>query len=48
MFGCYLLETCYFLVKDRKGLYLEGRKGGKVLRGVEGEETIIRIYCMKR
>jgi hypothetical protein len=43
MFGCYLLETYSFLTKDR--VDLEGRGGGKE---VEGGETIIRIYCIRR
>jgi hypothetical protein len=36
-FGCYLLEACSFLMRDRKGLDLEGRGGWEDL-GVEGEK----------
>ena len=44
MFG---LEACSFLMRDGKGEYLEKREMG-VLGGVEGGETIIRIYCMRK
>jgi hypothetical protein len=26
MFGCYFLEACSFLTRDRKGVDLEGRR----------------------
>lgn len=42
MFGCNFLESCYFLMKDTKGVVLEGREGKKEMRGAEGEETIMR------
>ena len=48
IFGCYLLEACSFLMRDRKGVDLEGRRGGEDLGRVEGEETIIRIYYMRK
>lgn len=41
MFGCYLLETCPFLMKQK------GR-GGEDLGGIGEEETIIRIYCLRK
>jgi hypothetical protein len=34
MFGYYLLEACSFLMTQRKGVDLEGRGGGKELRGI--------------
>ena len=48
MFGCYLLEACSFLMRDRKGVDLDGRDGGEELGGVEGEETVIRIYYVRK
>ena len=48
MFGCYLLEACSFLMRDRKGVDLDGRRGGEELGGVEGGETIIRIYYVRK
>lgn len=33
MFSRYLLETCYFLMKERKGVDLEGMEGGEELGG---------------
>jgi hypothetical protein len=34
MFGCYLLESCSFPMRDRKGIDLGGGKWG----GTEGEK----------
>lgn len=34
----YHLETCYLLVKDRNGVDVDGRGGGKKLGGVERGE----------
>jgi hypothetical protein len=34
-------------MRDRKGADLHGRGGGEGLRGVEGGETVIRIYFMR-
>ena len=48
LFGCYLLEACSFLMRDRKGVDLDGRDGGEELGGVEGEETVICVYCMRK
>jgi hypothetical protein len=43
----FLFHRCLFvfLRKDRKGCIQEGRGGGEELRGVEGGENVIRIYC---
>lgn len=35
VFCCYLLETCSFLMRDRKGLYLERQLNVKELGGRE-------------
>jgi hypothetical protein len=35
-------------MRDRKGVDLEGRRGGEDLGRVEGEESIIRIYYMRK
>ena len=48
MFGCYLLEACSFLMTDRKGVDPEKRRGGEELGGVQGRESIIRVYCIKK
>lgn len=48
MLGCYLLEVYSFLMKERKGADLEGRVDREQLRGAEGEETVIRIHCMRK
>lgn len=37
-FGCYLLQACSFLIRDRKRVDPEGREKGKELGRVEGEE----------
>lgn len=39
VFYCYLFETYYFLMRDRKKVDLYGRVVGRELRCVEGEET---------
>lgn len=36
------------LVRDRKGMDLEGRGGVEELRGEEEGETIIRMFCMRK
>lgn len=46
MFCCYLLEGCSYQMRDRKRMDLNWRGGGEELGGVEGEETVFRIYCM--
>ena len=38
MFGCYLLEACTFLMRDRKGADPEERGGGEELGGIEEEK----------
>ena len=47
MFGCYLLEACSFLIRDRKGVDPDRMGGGEELRGVKGGEAVIRIFCMR-
>lgn len=46
--ACYLLEACPFLMRHRKEVDLDGRGGGKQLRGEERRETVIRLYCMRK
>lgn len=36
------------LVRDRKGVDLDGRRGRKKLGGVEGGKSVIWIYYEKR
>ena len=45
---CHLLEDCSFLMRDRKVVDLERRRGGEELGGVDEGETVIRIYCIKK
>ena len=47
MFGSYLLEACS-LKRDGKGVDLKGRGGDEKGGGVEGGESIIRIYCLRK
>jgi hypothetical protein len=46
VFGCYLLEACCFLKRDRKRVDLEEWGSGKGLGELEGRKTIIMIYCV--
>lgn len=46
MLGSYLLETLSFLMRDKRGVNLERRGSGKELGGLEGGETVLRIYCV--
>lgn len=48
MFGSYILEACSFLMKGRKGVNLEGRGVWEGLDRIEGGETIIKIYYMRK
>lgn len=43
---CHLLEAFSLLVRDRKKVDPEGSEGREGLGGVEGGETVTRIYCM--
>ena len=47
-FGCYILEACYFLMKDRNGVDMEEGRGGEEVGKTEAGETIISIYHMRR
>lgn len=33
-------------MRGKKGMDLEGKRGGEELGGVEEGETVIRVYCM--
>ena len=46
MFAANLLESYSFLMRNRKGVNLEG--SGEKVGGVEGQETVLRIYCMRK
>lgn len=49
VFGCHLLEASSSLLKrDRKRVDQDGKGVEKRLGGVEGGETKIRIYCMRK
>lgn len=43
----YLRETCSFLMRERKGMDSNEREGREQLKGLEGGETIFRIYMRK-
>lgn len=43
MFCSYLLESCPFLKRDRKGVDPEGKGGGEDLGRAEEGETIIKL-----
>lgn len=43
-----LLEADCFLVRDRKGVDLDGRGYGEELGEAEGGETVIRVYYVKK
>ena len=36
-----------FIMRERKGVNLDGRGGREDLGGVRGGETVIGIYCKK-
>lgn len=40
--------TGFFFSNKRKVSSLERREDGKELGEVEGDETVIRIYCIKK
>ena len=44
----YLSEVCSFKMRDRKRVGLNGRGGGEELGGVEGGETVIMIYQVRK
>lgn len=46
LFYCYALDVC-FLIKDRKGVDMDGRGDGTELGAVEGRDTVIRKYYIK-
>lgn len=48
MFGYYLLESSPFQVKDQNVVDLEGTVGEEEMAGMEGGETLIKIYCMRK
>jgi hypothetical protein len=45
MLGCYLIEACSFLMKDKKGVDPKGKGGEEGLGGVEGEK-LQSGYCI--
>lgn len=48
MFGCYFLEACYFLKRNRNGINPMCEAGLEELGGVEGGKTIIIICIMRK
>lgn len=43
-FGCYLLEACPFLVRDKKGVDPDGQGCREELGVVEAGGIVIRLY----
>lgn len=41
------MSVC-FLRRERKGIYSDGRGGGRDLGGVGGGKTINKIHCVKK
>lgn len=41
-------SRCSFLMRDKKGIDLEGSEGGEDLGRVEGGKTTIGIYCIRK
>lgn len=48
MFGCYLLETYFFLMMNITEIDLEVRGFEEEFGGVERGKTKTRIYCVKK
>lgn len=46
MFGCYCLDACSLLKRERKEVG-DGRGVGKELGGVRRWGTAMRIYCLR-
>ena len=46
MFDCYFLEASSFLRERKEDT--QKRRGKEKLGGIEGGETVSRIYCLKR
>lgn len=49
IFSYYPLETCFyfFLIRHRKGVDAGGRGDGEEVGGLDGGETVIRIYYVR-
>lgn len=48
---CFILqfiEACSLQIRGRKGMVPDGRRAKEELGGVEGGETVIRTYCMRK
>lgn len=48
MFCCCFLEVCCFLMRERKRMYLEGRRDWEKLGEVEGEKTVMSVHFMRK
>lgn len=48
MFGGYLLQACFCLMRDRQGVDLERRGSAEELGGLKGRKTITRISCIRK
>lgn len=44
----YHSSDAYLFSKERKGTDADGREDGEELGGIEGRETVIRIYCLEK
>lgn len=48
MFGYCLLESSPFQVKDQNVVDMEETVGEEEMAEMEGGETLIKIYCMRK
>lgn len=48
MFYYYFLETCSYLMRDKKGKDPDGMEGETKLGGLETGEPVITIHCTKK
>lgn len=44
----YLFDACSLLLRDRMGVDLDRRGGGKKLGEIEGRETVFQLYYMRK
>lgn len=48
MFGCYLLEACFSLMRSRKGVELDGRGGREELGEIEEGKLYSEYIVLKK
>jgi hypothetical protein len=48
VFCFYLLETCSFLMRERKGVEPKVKGGREQLGGLKRGKIVFRLYCMRK